>query len=143
MKTKRRKRGFTLTELAVVLAVLAIVVTMVVSFDALMHHRRAISQQRLDAMEDIKVAEALIEAQIEKTGDSQGIAFGSNGLTVGDATVVLERVTDVEIEIKRADSDKIYFCTITYMLPGRDDKTDTYTFCVDPSEVETIGGSEG
>lgn len=137
-QAKNRRGGFTMTELAVVLAVLAIVITMVVSFDALMHHRRAASQARLDAMNDIKVAEALIEAHIEKTGDSLGIDFGSNGLTVGNATVALEKVTGVDIQSKHTEGDRIYFCTITYSLSAKDGKTETYTFCVDP-----MGGSAG
>ena len=148
-----RRKGFTLAELAVVLAVLAIVITMVASFDALMHQRRKVSQAKLDAMNDIKLAEALIENWFE-TNEIQTInlttatntnekelSFSDHILRAGDAKVTLEKVTNITFKFKfESDGDKIYFCTIEYTLPGKD-APETYTFCVDPSIGETNGGS--
>ena len=145
MKRKNRdaRRGFTLAELAVVLAVLAIVTTMVVSFDALMHHRREVSQAKLDAMNDIKLAEVLIENYIEKNevtidnGRISGITYENNELKAGTSKVTLEKVTDITFVFKTENTNgKIYFCTIDYTVPGKD-AAESYTFCV------TIGGGEG
>ena len=49
---RRNRRGFTLTELVIVLAVLAIVSTMVISFTAMVTNSRQLSSARLDALGD-------------------------------------------------------------------------------------------
>ena len=59
------RRGFTLAELSIVLAVLAIVLTMVVSFTAMTNNSRQLSEARLEALQDIRVAEAIVENFIE------------------------------------------------------------------------------
>ena len=65
MNMRNNRRGFTLTELTVVLAVLTIVLTMVVSFTAMINNSRQISSARLEALQDIQVAETVIERFIE------------------------------------------------------------------------------
>ena len=158
----QKKRGFTLSELAIVLAVLAIVTTMVVSFNTLMHHRRAVSQAKLDVMNDIKLAEVLIENFLEeneiegrniKNGDAdvadtkitaseKNLEFSGHDLTVGTSKVTLEKVTDITFVFKTENTNgKIYFCTIDYTVPGKD-STDSYTFCVTSFGNETNGGGE-
>ncbi len=159
-RTTNRRKGFTLAELAVVLAVLAIVITMVASFDALMHQRRKVSQAKLDVMNDIKLAEALIENFLEEnkisninngandvadtkiTASEKVLEFSNHTLKVGTSEIMLEKVTDVRFDsfVNDEGKDNIYFCTIEYTLPGKD-VPETYTFCVDPSIGETDGGS--
>ena len=95
-KRNTKKRAFTLAELAVVLAVIAIATTMVVSFTALVGNRRAVAQAKLDALNDIKVAEALIENHIEYNGNT-GISFDKGDLTVGTNAITLEKVTGIQI----------------------------------------------
>ncbi len=138
-KYTEKRRGFTLTELAVVLAVLAIVTTMIVSFNALVSNRRAVSQARLDALNDIKVAEAVIENYIEKNGTSADISFADHVLTVGTRTVTLERVTNITFDTQ-GEADTIYFCTLEYTIPGQA-APESYTFCVYPYVGEAIGGA--
>lgn len=128
-KRNTKKRAFTLAELAVVLAVIAIAATMVVTFTSLVSNRRAEAQARLDALNDIKVAEALIENYIEEKGDTN-ISFDAESgiLTLGNDSdnrkISLERVSDVSFNDEKAP---LYYCTVTYSVAG---ENDTYTFCV-------------
>ena len=132
-KRNTKKRAFTLAELAVVLAVTAIAATMVVTFTSLVSNRRAEAQARLDALNDIKVAEALIENYIEEKGDTD-ISFDAESgiLTLGNDSdnreIVLERVTDISFkDSNKVSGNTLYYCTVTYEVA---DKEDTYTFCV-------------
>ncbi|MBQ7326973.1 MAG: hypothetical protein IJW93_05830 [Clostridia bacterium] len=63
-KLKSRK-GATLAELVIVLAVVVIAAGMVVSFSSMMHGAQGISNARHEALQDVRVAEALIESFIE------------------------------------------------------------------------------
>ena len=132
-KRNTKKRAFTLAELAVVLAVIAIAATMVVIFTSLVSNRRAEAQARLDALNDIKVAEALIENYIEEKGDTD-ISFDAESgiLTLGNDSdnreIVLERVTKINISGPKTNSGiMLYSCTVTYEVS---EKQETYTFCV-------------
>ena len=121
-KRNTKKRAFTLAELAVVLAVIAIATTMVVSFTALVGNRRAVSQQKLDAFNEIRLVEALVES----------IDAESGILTLGTDSdkqeISLERVTEINISGPKTNSGiMLYSCTLTYKVA---DKEDTYTFCV-------------
>jgi len=132
-KRNTKKRAFTLAELAVVLAVIAIATTMVVSFTALVGNRRAVSQQKLDAFNEIRLVEALVENYIEKNCDTN-ISFDAESgiLTLGTDSdkqeISLERVTEINISGPKTNSGiMLYSCTLTYKVA---DKEDTYTFCV-------------
>ena len=126
------RRGFTLAELAVVLAVTAIAATMVVSFTALVGNRRAVSQQKLNAYTEIRLVEALVENYIENNGldvDENGkstkITYSTeNGLNVNGKEHKLERVTDISFKVS---GNTLYYCTVEYSVAGENEK---YTFCV-------------
>ena len=138
-KRNTKKRAFTLSELAVVLAITAIAATMVVTFTSLVSNRRAEAQARLDALNDIKVAEALIEAWIEDKGTYEGIVYANKSLEVGENQHTLDRVTNISFAKQETEETDniIYFCTVKYTLPG--DKVEYYTFCVNAQKVD--GGS--
>ena len=161
---RRNRRGFTLTELVIVLAVLAIVSTMVISFTAMVTNSRQLSSARLDALGDVRVAETVIESFIEKnagaavsddklsiTANEKSISFikgeeelGGN-LVINSATegedpetsVALERVTNITFDEYGDNTDKIYYCTIKYKVGNH---VFDYTFCVNPYVGESVGG---
>lgn len=60
-----RKKGATLAELCVVLAVITIISVVVVSFSVMVHQRVNISTDKLKAMEDITIVEHFIEGWVE------------------------------------------------------------------------------
>lgn len=77
MKTNNRnRRGFTLAELAIVIALIAIVLAMVTSFIVMIDSSRDLSQVKLEAMQNISVAEAIIERFITDAENNGGtVAF--------------------------------------------------------------------
>ena len=162
---KNNKRGFTLAELTVVLAVLVIVSAMVVSFTVMVTNSRQLSSARLDALSDVRVAETLIEGFIE--GNAHKIEISETELTVKeeevitkkltfnkneeeqggtltitggetDTTITLDRVTEITFDYYGEDTDKIYYCTVKYNVGNHNYD---YTFCVNPYVGETIGGN--
>ena len=156
MKKNTYKRGFTLTELAVVLAVLGIVSAMVVSFTVSINGSRQLSSARLDAMSDVGVAESFVNDFIERneitafTGEVTSIttkdgktltlddnADGGKNLVakIGENTetsITLTNVTDIKFE-SMGSGDVIYFVTVTFKVLEAEE---TYTFCVNPYTVE-------
>ena len=87
-KLKSRK-GATLAELVIVLAVVVIAAGMVVSFSSMMHGAQGISNARHEALQDVRVAEALIESFIENNAGEikiQEDGAGSKGdvIYIGD-----------------------------------------------------------
>lgn len=156
MNMRNNRRGFTLTELSVVLAVLAIVLTMVVSFTAMINNSRQISSARLEALQDIQVAETVVErfiegsADITITGDGKSISangqtlyFEKNNGKIGGmliapnttTNITLDRVTEIKFECYGNGTDKIYYCIIAYTVGNNNY---TYTFCVNPYVGESI-----
>lgn len=149
----RKRRGFTLAELTVVLAVLAIVSTMVVSFTAMVSSSRELSSARLDALGDVRVAESLIEGFIE-SNSGVGVAEDKKSLSAGeqtlyfektegeqggrlvtpDTSVTLERVTEITFDA-HGEGDVIYYCTVVYEVG---EHRYSYTFCVNPYVGESI-----
>ena len=146
MDTRNTRRAFTLAELTVVMAVLAIVLVLVTSFTAMVSNSRELSAARLEALQDIRVAETIIENFIEgnngvsienstlKAGESK-LAFDEEekALCLNDkAILTLKRVESIKFEFAKYGSsddnaDKIYYCRINYTVGGHDYD---YTFCV-------------
>ena len=158
MKKNTYKRGFTLTELAVVLAVLGIVSAMVVSFTVSINGSRQLSSARLDAMSDVGVAESFVNDFIERneikafTGEVTSITTkdgktltlednndGGKNLVVKngentETTITLTSVTDISFKSLVGNSgDVIYFVTVTFKVL---DNPESITFCVNPYTSE-------
>ena len=156
------RRGMTLVELTIVLAVVAIAAGMVVTFSSLVGGYNQLNKARVEAMQEVSVAEALIESFIEKqdpgtkieiSDEGKRLTFGENEsktsvyllpskhLVFTDKEVIsFEHINKIEFEIKSDvdTSDTLYYCTISYRVSDVDF---TYTFCVNPYAGETIGGS--
>ena len=162
---KKNRRGVTLAELCIVLAVISIVSTMVVSFSVLVTERSRVSRARLDALNDIRLVESLVEDWIEDGGEitkysgtpsiessffitsglknEEGalIFFDGESLNFGDKAIHLETVKSMVFEVieNESNTDTLYICTVTYDTGYEGEKT--YTFCVNPYVGETIGGN--
>ena len=140
---KNNRRGFTLAELTVVLAVLVIVSAMVVSFTAMVSNSRQLSTARLEALGDVRVAETLIENFME--GNEDVTVIDNNTLTAGESTllfdengnlvignggsITLERVKSITFDYHGNNTDGIYYCTVVYTVG---EKEFSYIFCVNP-----------
>lgn len=157
-KNNRGRRGATLAELAVVIAVIAIVAVMVTSFIVMIDGSRDISQMKLEAMQDIVLAESVIESFIETSANDGkiiavteqslmaqevgSVKFLSGFLTVSyndvdreNVVLELETVTGIKFSTLDGGKDILYYCTITYDIGGTEFD---YTFCVNPYAGENI-----
>lgn len=162
MKNKKR-RGATVAELMVVIAVLAIAATMVVSFSAMTSGTTKLANAKLEALNEIRLAESAIEGFIESNAnenreisrlsdemlsvDGVGTVKFLNGFlsisynegTGKDNVVIqLESVTSITFDIHGSGSDVIYYCHIGYNVG---ETGFTYTFCVNPYVGEQISSS--
>ena len=164
MKTNNKnKKGYTLVELVIVLAVLAIAATMAVSFSTMIHSAQSISRARHEALQEVKVAEALIEGFIERnakellaTETTSAVAGeklfveNENNTAVflnnagafyvdGNGVIFFEYIESIKFEIisEGNPADELYYCTIEYSVA---ESQHTYTFCVNPYVGEKMGG---
>lgn len=158
MDTRNTRRAFTLAELTVVMALLAIVLVMVTSFTAMVTGSRNLSAARLEALQDIRVAETIIENFIEGNGDvsiknstlkavtstlefyeGDTLIAGENTLefnpesktlVVKDgATLTLERVESIKFEFANYDNSADKIYYCRINYTVGDHDYD-YTFCV-------------
>jgi Tfp pilus assembly protein FimT len=154
------KKGATLAELCVVLAVIGIISAMVVSFSIMVSARVTVNRSKLKAEQDLVQVEAITEAWITRQTDnyatitvSEGYLTATQGETAdtlsfqenklsgtlpdgGEIRCNTETIRSVSFQIQeKADgSDSLYFCTITYEIAqtGRTSQTLTHVFCVNP-----------
>ena len=154
----KNRKGFTLSELCIVLALEAIVSTIVISFCLIMNKRSAISRARLDIVNEVNAVETLIEKWVDKMSE-QGAVFGKaeDGSLVATVNKVVYNATfvngefkasvpdgdnemafattsidSVVFEVESKNGDTIFFCTATALLPqvNGEAKEEKYTFCV-------------
>lgn len=150
---KERRRGVTLMELCIVIALVAILSTMVVSFSVLTSRRSRAAAERLSAMEEIAEVEVVVEAWFGAMGDRAHLASVSAGgdvLVLGEGklsfdgsrltgTVPGESGYSLPVEyvtgVKFSQSGEVYFCRVEYEVAG---KGESITFCVNPRVGETV-----
>lgn len=154
------RRGMTLVELTIVLAVVAIAAGMVVTFSSLVGGYNQLNKARVEAMQEVAVAEALIESFIEKQEPDAVVKIVADSGILGDKllfddkfvclysskafamsenqVIFFEHINKIEFEIESDvdTSDTLYYCTISYRVSDVDF---IYTFCVNPYAGETIG----
>ena len=146
MKPKyRSRRGVTLLELCIVMALVAILSSMVATFTVMTNRRSRAAEERLSAMQEIAMVEAAVDAWFDRHGTAScQITASGNALACdcdGEAAFTLtsvafhpEHVTGVEF----SQSDEVYFCRVTYAVTSTEE---TITFCVNPRVGETVGAT--
>ena len=163
----KRRRGFTLSELCIVLALVAIVGTIVTSFCLVIHRRSVISRARLDIVNEINVVETYVERWVDKMYENnaefsinEGVLTATigtvdykatftdgvfNGEVPADETMTFNTMRIESLEFDCAENegtgDTIFFCTATALLPqvNGEDKQEKYTFCVNSRIGESFG----
>ena len=154
------KKGVTLAELVVIIAILSIISTMVVSFVVMSGESVSSSKRKVDALNDLSIVESMIESWLntelenlpatEKTDldmeledGTKKLSFNNGVLTIkkngNESTYQAELVDSIHIvirekEIEEGTKIKIAICYITYELfiTNKNTKEYTYTFCVYP-----------
>lgn len=159
----KSRKGMTLAEILVSLALVAIIITMTASFVALITERTRVNRENETLREDRALIQSGVESWItsmlsdgysiaisnespslyaSKTGmDTHYLSFNDKltGTRPGGENIVLstEKVTGISFEIIPNDSDssrKIYFCTV------QSANEVSYTFCVYPRIGEAVNG---
>lgn len=159
---KKWEKGMSIAEICIVLAVISIAALMVTSFTVMVGTRSNVGAARLEVMEDLEVAEALLEGWVDNmTG--QGATFATEdgqlkavkdtvdyAVTLQDGMltapvpagapyrIALKTVTAITVEAKFNGPDAIFFCTLTYTDPRGGNEPQTYTFCINSRINETI-----
>ena len=157
LKNKNR-RGATLAELAVVIAVVAIVAVMVTSFIVMLDGSRDLSEMKLEALQDIRLAESVIEGYIidvvneTVVGENQvvkGFSTYSSNRLIGMNGKILEFYAGV-LHLGNTDIELTTVESITFdNLLGEDPTADDYLSKVNSSDnifyctiTYDIGGTE-
>lgn len=139
--TKTGKKGATLVELCVVLALIAVVSGMVVSFALTISARTGLSAARLNAMGELELVESVTEGWMTRA-INEGSEFNRNDisfdsgektLTAGDVSVRLEQVSNIEFSFLDNGGDILCICKVT------DFAGVTHTICVNPHVGDTYG----
>ena len=152
-----KRKGATMAEICIIMAVISIVSMSVVSFITMTSGRSAASIGRLEAIDDLELVETVVDKwfaqQTEpieikdgmvKVGGLSEIRIENSELRVefqeaGWEVYPLERVKALFFTCEESDTkdDVLYFCTVTYYLKNEDEEQ-TYTFCINPRVGETI-----
>ena len=164
---KNNRKGVTLAEICIVLAVVAIVSLSVASFATMAGGRGTSAATKLDAMGDLEIVEAIVESWIlEAANQEKNIEIAEDGSTIfttinkndkiglsgktlqvsfpdGEEDIYynLKSITGLKFDWAGEDA-KIYYCTVTYQYRnGIVTKEQTYTFCVYPRVGEIVSGT--
>lgn len=156
---RSNRKGSTLAEMCVVLAVISIVTLAVVSFTTMVSARGSVSAAKLKMMEDRRLTRVVLESWLDTlteanatiTTDENGIlAFVSgNVYTVslqenqliatvpsGDTlTCPISTLTRLTFDrMTNAGGDALYICTAEYEIPDPNGGTlqRSFTFAIDP-----------
>ena len=160
---KKRKIGMSIAEICIVLAVISIAGLMVTSFTVMVGTRSSVGAARLEVMEDLEMAEAVLGGWVDHmTGQGAVFSVDENGqlkavkdtvdypVTLQDSLltapiptgapymIVLKTITAITVEAKFNGPDAISFCTLTYTDPQGGAEPQTYTFCINSRIGETI-----
>lgn len=158
LKTMRCRKGVTLAEIVVVLALVVIMISMAVSF-ALLITARTKANAANDAMRrDCEMIRSTAErwmdavAEMDVSADGATVTAGTSSLAfrygslVGKTpdgksqTIRTESVTSVAFEVMQSDADRLLFCHVTCKNPETDESF-VFTVCVNSRLGENGGGA--
>ena len=155
-----KRKGITLSEVCIVLAVVSVVSLAVVSFAAMATGRGATGTDKLKVMQDIELLEAMVDNWFtEAYNNGTDVAIDEGETSLNDGTLYLkngnlymkladgkyrsysfETITNLTFEKMSQGNDEIFFCKVTYAY-RRGQNTpveETYTFCINPRVGESI-----
>ncbi len=162
MKREKGKKGFTLVELSVVIALVAIISAMVLSHVIMISNRTSTNAKKISLMQDVVKTEALVSSWLNDVYLLDGETTVLNGnvkatisgeeytltlsdgklkckLPEGEKEATLEIASSITFHIEEKSGEKLYFCTLSYALKKGDNASlDKYVFTVNPKIGETI-----
>lgn len=148
------KRGATLAEMCVVLALVTIIGTMVTSFSVSVSRRTQLSAVRLEMTGDLDAVESIADswlgqmklqnAELSVQGNDicaglytlsfrNGVLRGTlpDGKSVTYRSAYVKKMTFSQVE---GTTSKLFFCTVTYDMSGLsdDEAEQVQVFCINP-----------
>ena len=146
---KNRRKGTTIAEICVVLAVITIVSSIVLSFCLMVHHRMLASTRRLQIINEVEAVETMVEAWCDEVlSRGETINAPDNSLLAGSSTISFkdsifnvlldgetttlecETISSVVFDLQGAVEDQILFCAVecTFLHSNGSSETETYVF---------------
>ena len=157
---KRTRKGATLTELVVVLAVLATISTIVISFVMVSNENVRSSREKAEALGDVDVVESLVESWVEKQiSNGYVISITDNYLSSkqlenpkstlkfndgvlssveDNISYTSSTVSDIDFSV---ESDNFVICKITYEINISNGAVKHYTYVFTVYPYEFIGST--
>ena len=153
----RSRKAMTLAEICIVLAVIAIVSTVVASFCLFANHRAVASSNRLQILNEVsaieKVVEQFVDANESVTVMDGALTSGDNSISLVDGvltadirddgdpvTLDCETVEEISFELMTKTGDMLVFCRVTCSIPlaNGESKSETHVFCVNSRLGEAV-----
>lgn len=147
----KTRRGMTLAELMVAMAMVAVMIVMVVSFTMLMTEHTRTNGEELAFQQDFAAVKAAVEGWMDSNagqtlicdeasvtaGESSTLKFNYGVLTAGELSLRTDSIGAVTFELFGDNGEYLLFCTVT----RADSEDGGYTFCVNSRVGETVGGA--
>ncbi len=166
VKRFKDRRGATLAEIMVAVALVSVMIVMAVSFAQLMTQRTQANAANDAVLQDRQKTESVLESWVDILV-SQGAVFfvdeEDSGLLIatageekytlrftsehviaalpdnGEISLYTETVTEIEFDLMTNGNDFLLFCTVTSENDYVGEEL-SCTFCVNPRVGETVGG---
>jgi len=155
----KSRRGMTLAELLVSLALVAVMIVVVVSFVMLLTGHTRANGEHLAFQQDFAAVKACVESWMEKhggkpllevqpegepdpigvsldvgAGESDTLKFQNGVLSAGGFKLRADTIENITFYLDGSNGEYLLFCTVT-----RVDSDEPYTFCVNPRVGEMAG----
>ena len=156
-RSVRSRKAMTLAEICIVLAVIAIVSTVVASFCLFANHRAVASSNRLQILNEVsaieKIVEQFVDANESVTVVDGALTSGDNSISLVDGvltadirddgdpvTLDCETVEEISFELMTKSGDTLVFCRVTCSIPlaNGERKSETHVFCVNSRLGEAV-----
>lgn len=152
LQSKRFKKGFTLMELTIVLAIVSIVSVMAITFSALISGKISVSTKKLNFMQDVNLVETSLEAWVDELilqeadfvvedGVLKAVKNSTNytvrveyGVLVAvfptrTLTINAESIDSLSVEIVKKDNERLFLCTVSTTIKNT---PNFYVFTINP-----------
>ena len=114
---KKLKKAFTLLEVSIVLALVAIISVVTVSLCVLFSRRTKDSANKLDIMQELILLRTVVSSWADEYSDQNIIdnfSFNDDVLSYNgiDKTYSFNQFYQINLELKENDGDKLYICRV-------------------------------
>ena len=153
----RSRKAMTLAEICIVLAVIAIVSTVVASFCLFANHRAVASSNRMQILNEVSAIEKIVEQFVDAnanitvedgalTAENSKISFVDGALIAtireGSDPIKLdcETVESISFDLMTKSADSLVFCRVSCKIPlaNGESKSETHVFCVNSRLGEEV-----